>query len=199
MFEIIPNWHPFLVHFTLALYLSAGLFFVIAKVLPGAAWSAGMTRAALWNLWLGAAVTVMTYLAGRHAFGSVTHDDTSHAAMVMHAQWGTLTTVAFLVLAIWSVIAKRKGRPVGWLFTGLIVLASAALLNTGYKGADLVYRYGLGVMSLPKEADHSHARGVAAHEHETEGHKHGDGAAGHDHEPDPAPEHDHSEGDDHSH
>lgn len=156
MIEVIPNWHPYLVHFTVALFLSAALFFVIAKAMPGTPWCDGMTKAANWNLWLGAALTIVTYFAGRQAFGTVAHDEPSHAAMVIHATWGTYTALAILALAAWSIFANRKGWPVSWLFVGFMLLASLALLNTGFKGADLVFRHGLGVMSLPEQADHVH-------------------------------------------
>ena len=35
MIEILPNWHPVLVHFTVALFLAAALLFFAAGALPG--------------------------------------------------------------------------------------------------------------------------------------------------------------------
>ena len=45
-------------------------------------------------------------------------------------------------------------------FTFVMVLASSLLVSTGWRGSEAVYRYGLGVMSLPKVEGEGHA-----HEH----------------------------------
>lgn len=34
MIEIIPNWHPILVHFTIALFITAVLFYLGRCLLP---------------------------------------------------------------------------------------------------------------------------------------------------------------------
>lgn len=156
MIEVIPNWHPFLVHFMLALFLTSTLMTVVSKAFPGTAWTTGMTIAALWNLWIGTLITGLTYLAGRDAFATVAHGDAVHAEMIVHATWGTYTALGFLVLAVWSLVARRQGRPVSWLFAAVMVMGSLSLLNTGLKGMDLVYGHGLGVEELQVPGSHGH-------------------------------------------
>ncbi|MBI4937033.1 MAG: hypothetical protein HY846_02215 [Nitrosomonadales bacterium] len=63
-----------------------------------------------------------------------------------------------------SLMNWNNGR--GWLFTGLLVIAAGTLLSTAWHGGELVYRHGLGVMSLPKPegAGHPNEHG-AGHDH----------------------------------
>ncbi|MDT8382872.1 MAG: DUF2231 domain-containing protein [Gammaproteobacteria bacterium] len=157
MIEIIPNWHPILVHFTVGLLLTAVLLFVVARLVGNVALRRQWEIVAQWNLWLGAAVTVLTVIAGIVAYNSVAHDTPSHAAMTEHRNWALLTAVLFLVLAVWSALRARAKRTInGPLLAGLL-LAGGLLLTTAWHGGEIVYRYGLGVMSLPKTDSHGHA------------------------------------------
>jgi len=59
---IIPNWHPLLVHFTVALVTVSAAFFVMSKVNKDKAET--FILVAKWTLWVGAGFTVFTVLAG---------------------------------------------------------------------------------------------------------------------------------------
>ncbi|MBL4885747.1 MAG: hypothetical protein JKY95_14600, partial [Planctomycetaceae bacterium] len=75
--EIIPNWHPIFVHFTVGLLSISALFYLAGLVLR----KPTFLIVARWNLWVGGAITVATVLAGFYAYGTVAHDALSHAAM----------------------------------------------------------------------------------------------------------------------
>lgn len=158
MIEIVPNWHPLLVHFTVALLAIATVLFVVARF---AGRSGGIETAANWNLWIGAGITALTIAAGLQAAGSVAHDDAAHAAMENHKYWAFATATAFLLLAVWNGLRVRRGQPIGWAFVTVMVVAFIGLNGTGLRGADLVYRHGLGVQALPKVSGegHSHDNG----------------------------------------
>ncbi len=167
MFEIIPNYHPILVHFTVALLSTASLLFIVGALAPpSAAWKDTCLTVARWNLWLGALITLATVLAGWQAYNSVAHDGPSHAAMTDHKNWAFPTAGLFIFLALWAFI-QRKTEKVHTAFVVLIAIAAIMLGATGLKGGDLVYRYGLGVMSLPEatgDGGHdSHSHGDDAH------------------------------------
>jgi uncharacterized membrane protein/ketosteroid isomerase-like protein len=167
MIEIIPNWHPVLVHFTIALLTIAALLFLAAAFAGRNRAVHGIETTANWNLWLGAGLTVLTVAAGLQAAGSITHDDAAHLAMDNHKFWALGTTVLFLLVALWNAWRVRRGHSVGVAFTLAMVIALAGLTATGLRGADLVYRHGLGVMALPQQvADggHDHESG-AEHSH----------------------------------
>ena len=49
MFKVIPNWHPILVHFTIALLGVATLLFSVSAIWRRGRWSASIEAAANWN------------------------------------------------------------------------------------------------------------------------------------------------------
>jgi len=165
MIEIIPNWHPILVHFTIALFAtSTGLFFV-GSIFSNKSWGDTLLKVAHVNLWIGAVITILTLLAGWDAYNTVNHDAPSHAAMTDHKNWAFVTAALFGVVTLWSFISNRKTLKVGKLFLLTIAVAATLLAVTGYKGGEVVYRYGLGVMSMPQvsgdggHGSHSHGEG----------------------------------------
>ncbi len=151
--EIIPNWHPLFVHFTLALLFTATLLFVVGKLTPvTTSWRTACLTVARWNLCLGVLITVGTICAGWYAFNTVKHDDNSHLPMLSHRLWALSTAGVFIVMALWSFGTRRKEpHP---LLVICLILAAGALAVTGYKGGELVYRHGLGVMSMPQMDGH---------------------------------------------
>ena len=80
MIEIIPNWHPFFVHFTIALLSVSLLFFVLEKMVHETIIGDNFLVFARYSLWVGTAFSVITVVAGWSAFNSVDHDDLSHVA-----------------------------------------------------------------------------------------------------------------------
>lgn len=192
MFEIIPNWHPIFVHFTIGLLITAAILLVAGRMRG----SADILAAARWNLWLGGLAVVATVITGFLAYNSVIHDAPSHAAMTVHRNWALPTAVLFAAAALWSLVARGRGVERGAPFLALVLVAAAGLSVTGWLGAENVYRYGLGVMSLPKAEDkgdtHEHGGEAAPHEHGNESggdaahnaydHKHGDMAPPHGHD-----------------
>jgi len=170
MIEIIPNWHPVFVHFTIALLIIATLFHIIAVFNNKSTTYYQFESVANWNLWTGAVFAVFTVIAGWFAYNSVEHDTPSHLAMMDHRNWALGTAVLFIVLAIWSFRRAKKTVAISWLIVLPLIIASGLLGITGWKGAELVYRYGLGVMSLPNTGAHDHA----GHEHAGDEHTHGE-------------------------
>jgi uncharacterized membrane protein len=156
--EIIPNWHPIFVHFTIALLSTSTAFLTLSKLLKGKK-SSWLHTAGLCNLWAGALITLGTVAAGFYAYNTVAHDAPSHAAMTDHKNWAIATAAFFILLALCSLKYQKKSVP--YSFIGALAIASIFLGITGLKGGEAVYRFGLGVMSLPQsegeEHGHSHA------------------------------------------
>ncbi len=165
--EIIPNTHPIFVHFTVALLsVSTGLFLLLQLLgpyLPDKL-RQQLKSVAQWNLWLGAAITVVTVAAGFYAYNTVAHDAPSHAAMTDHRNWALATAPLFIGIALWSIVCAWRDKAPGWRFIAVLLIAQLLLLTTAWKGGEVVYRYGLGVMSLPQseEAGHTHTHGEGA-------------------------------------
>jgi uncharacterized membrane protein len=161
MIEIIPNWHPVFVHFAIGLLCISAVFHVIAAANSKSTNYYQFESVANWNLWVGTLLALATVVAGWFAYNSVDHDTPSHLAMTDHRNWAMGTTGLFVVLAIWSFQRARKSIPINWVLTVLLLLAAGLLSVTGWKGGELVYKHGLGVMSLPNQSEHDHG----AHDH----------------------------------
>lgn len=148
--EIIPNWHPIFVHFTVALLsVSVGLYVVCQFMNDGDIKNQCHT-VARWNLWLGTVFTVVTVITGWYAYNTVAHDTPSHLAMTDHRNWALVTASVFLILTAWSIWQYRKNNTANYAMVISLVVASLLLGSTAWRGGEVVYRYGLGVMSLPE-------------------------------------------------
>ena len=194
MIEIVPNWHPIFVHFTVALLTIAAILHVAALLVSKPELKTQLQTTGQWNLWLGVLISIITVLAGWFAYNSVNHDTASHLVMTQHRNIALVTMGLFVVLAIWSWFGYRKGLAITWLFTILLLIATSVLAVTAWYGGEIVYRHGLGVMSLPESDKHGHAAGEA-HDHGT-----ADGHEAEDHEPmRESTTHDDMLGEDHTH
>lgn len=156
--EIIPNWHPIFVHFTIALFSIATLL-IFGSLFIKNDFRTKILEAGYINLWLGCLFTFVTVAAGFYAYNTVAHDEPSHAAMTDHRNWALVTASIFLILTFWSIKLYRADKKQNRLFVFCLVLATSLLSITGWKGAEAVYRYGLGVMSLPNTDSHRHQEG----------------------------------------
>ena len=182
MINIIPNYHPIFVHFTVAMLIVAAAIHLLSHFMPNSELRNQLTVVARWNLWIGVVFTLITVAAGWYAYNTVSHDAPSHIAMAEHRNWAMATLALFLGVAGWEYSLYRHGKNKGWLFTGLLAIAAALLLSTAWHGGELVYRYGLGVMALPAAEgqghDHHHEHGDD-HDHSAM-HMQEEGADGHD-------------------
>ncbi len=179
MIEIIPNWHPIFVHFTIGLLSVSALLYLTGSILKNAT----LLTVARWNLWIGTGITIGTVLAGLYAYSTVIHDASSHIAMTNHRNWALLTASVFIALAVWAFFKQRGARSVHPLFVAAMLLGASLLAMTGYKGGEVVFRHGLGVISTPDMRNHA----LIVHSHETEilkeqpSDSHAEGSRHHDH------------------
>jgi len=163
MLEIIPNWHPIFVHFTVT-------FISVMAILQLVIWLRPKSESMASMLWLQKILMIITSVSvlitlftGWGAYNSVAHDTPSHLAMTDHKNWAFTTGTVFLFAAILYFLTTQWRKTV----VGILLVASGVLVGvTGFKGGEVVYRYGLGVMSLPQvsaSADgHDHEHGASA-------------------------------------
>jgi uncharacterized membrane protein len=181
--EIIPNWHPLLVHFTVGLLSTSVLFYLASAFLSRTnSWKQQWLNMANWSLWSGCLFAIATAIAGWLAYNSVAHDSASHAAMTLHRNLALPTAGIFLLIGLWAIYLARKERQPGFLFLTFSIIAAGLLMVTGWLGAEAVYRYGLGVQSLPvvtEGADgHKHSHGEEHNNSTTNHGEHQHGAMG---------------------
>ncbi len=112
---------------------------------------------------MGAGFTALTVAAGVVAYNSVAHDTPSHEAMTEHRNWALVTAALFIALAVWSWLRARAGQGMNSVLLIALLAGGGLLASTAWLGGEAVYRYGLGVMSLPKTDTHDHDHAAGGH------------------------------------
>lgn len=167
--EIIPNLHPLVVHFPIALISISAFFHVAAMFTRGKACSTHCAILAHTTLWLGALSALVAVFFGWQASNSVNHDEVSHAAMMIHRTWAVGTLSVLAILAGWDVWRNKvDSSPARW-FAAAVIGAWGLVATTAWHGGELVYRHGLGVMALPEPEAGETGMGHEHHDHDHEG------------------------------
>ena len=161
LFEILPNWHPFFVHYTISFFsIGALIYSCVTLISFKEAHRHYLYQTSIFCLGVGAVLTILTVASGFHAYLTVPHVDTAHTPMVDHRNWALATVLIGLLLAGLSFLYKEQPSAPKFLLLLAIPLFFTVLI-TGYKGADLVFRYGVGV--LPQNGESQKADG---HDHQ---------------------------------
>ena len=143
-----PGWHPLIVHFPLALIVVAAALFIAARLLRSESIAATAAIVGTWNLCLGAVAALFALATGLAAVLDLDVGAAARHAISIHLRWAVFTTLALLLLAIWRGAGSAQGSRPSWLFIIVLMAASAALIVTGYRGAQNVYEFGIGVKRI---------------------------------------------------
>jgi uncharacterized membrane protein len=144
----LPNWHPLVVHFPIALVLSATALLLAARLLRNESLAGTIATVGTWNLCLG---TVAALFALATGLGAVLDLDVSIAvrqAISQHLKWAMSTTLLLVLLAVWRGAGSASRSRPSWIFLIVLIAASAALTFTGYRGGKNVFEYGVGVKKI---------------------------------------------------
>ena len=136
------------VHFPLALVVTAALFLTVARLLPQKPYAATLATVGTWNLCLGAIAALFALASGLAALIDLHVGPAARQAISLHVKWAIFTALALVFLAVWrGAGAAQESRP-SWVFIAILAAATAALVATGYLGGQNVYQYGVGVSHL---------------------------------------------------
>ena len=108
-------------------------------------------------LYVGVGLSFVTVTAGFYAYFTVDHDDPSHLVMKTHRNLALASLLLFTGIA-W-VMKKREIKTPSSRILATMLLALGFLGATGWYGGELVYRHGIGVLSLPAVSGEGHDHG----------------------------------------
>jgi len=133
------------VHFPLALVVTAAALLFAARLLRPGRYTAALATVGTWNLCLGAVAALFALATGLAAVLHLSVGVAAHQSISLHVKWAIFTTLALVLLAVWrGAGAAQESRP-SWVFMLVLVGATAALVITGYRGGQNVYEYAVGV------------------------------------------------------
>jgi uncharacterized membrane protein len=144
----LPSWHPLVVHFPIALILSATVLLLAARLLRNESLAATTATVGTWNLCLGAAAALFALATGLGAVLDLDISAAARQAISLHLKWAMFTTLLLVLLAVWRGAGTASRSRPSWLFLIVLVAASAALSYTGYRGGRNVFEYGVGVRKI---------------------------------------------------
>lgn len=151
--DLLPDWapnlHPLVLHFPIALLVVASGFDLIGLLSRDrGTWR----RTADWLYAFGAATAFLTWYTGTLAADSVFLPTDANAVLTEHADLGKYTMWFFSAYAVIRVGISFTSIAARGLFRGLFFVLGIAgivlLTVTATHGAELVYRYGVGVEAV---------------------------------------------------
>jgi uncharacterized membrane protein len=140
-----PEWHPIAVHFPLALVLTGALALSASCSRTLTRHSAVLATVGTWNVCLGAVGALFALGTGLAAVVNIHVDPEARAAVALHVKWAIFTCLALLLLAVWRGAGNAQDARPSRRFLAVLWVVTAALIVTGYRGGQNVYRYGVGV------------------------------------------------------
>jgi uncharacterized membrane protein len=146
-----------IVHFPLALVFIATLLLVAARFASRKSLASTLATVGTWNLCLGTAAALLALATGLAAVLDLHVGAEARHAISLHLRWAIFTTLALVLLAVWRGAGTAQGSRPSWLFIFVLLAATAALVVTGYRGGQNVYRFGVGVERIavrPMDAPH---------------------------------------------
>jgi uncharacterized membrane protein len=149
--NLIPDWapnlHPLVVHFPIALLFTAAGLDVLGWMLRC---NRSLRFAATVLYVLGTLTIVPTYFIGRAAAASIWLPGMAHAVVKEHWDWAFRTVWFFAVLTVARLVLlwRARANPRTALIAALTLAGLVGVLllgETGDRGGQLVYRYGVGI------------------------------------------------------
>jgi uncharacterized membrane protein len=138
-------WHPMIVHFPLALALTATLALIAARLIADDRLAARLASLGTWNLCAAAVGALAALGSGLGAALGLQLSLAARQAVSLHVKWAVCAAFGLLLLAVWRGAGNdQDARPSAVLLV-ILFLAAAALVATAYRGGLNVYLDGIGV------------------------------------------------------
>ncbi len=138
------SWHPWIVHFAIALIPVGVLIDLAAIILRRPAWhTAGYAM-----LLLGTAAAAAAVITGNQAALPYRDAGAVSGLVQRHEDWGSAAFILFLAILLGRLPLQLRGRTGGWALRFLVTAALAGcgvLFTASLYGGELVYLHGVGV------------------------------------------------------
>lgn len=141
----IPNIHPFVVHFPIALLIVAVLFDLARLGFKKQSW---LHQTVITLYTTGTVGLLAAFLSGRQAVETVSVTGSAVPVVTSHEDWALYTLIFFGIYTAIRLGAWWKELEKGWLMPALILpalIGVGMLWHTGELGAKLVYKHGVAV------------------------------------------------------
>jgi len=132
--QLLPGWHPLIVHFPLALITVAAVCLTLSRLMSGSRHAASLALVGTWNLCLGALFVFAALGTGLAAVIGLQVDTAARTAISLHVKSAILTTLLTLLTALWRGVGSPAASRPSWLFLLVLWAATGALTVTGYRG-----------------------------------------------------------------
>ncbi len=146
--EWAPNIHPLIVHFPIAILFAAVLVDLLALILKR---RGNLGNFATYLFAFGAVAAFITFLTGKKAGDSVDIPALANQTLNEHSDLALWTVLFFGIYALIRLILALRNVQVGAKISVPLFLIGAGglylLFETGEHGAELVFKYGVGVQA----------------------------------------------------
>ncbi len=146
----IPNIHPLVVHFPIALLVIAVLFDAARLYFKEESW---LQKAVLALYATGSVGLIAAFWSGRRAVETVSVTGDAIPVVTTHEDWALYTLIYFLVFTAIRFVTWWKELEKGFLLPLLVLIGfggAGMLWYTGERGAELVYKHGVAVGEIDR-------------------------------------------------
>lgn len=149
----IPNIHPLIIHFPIALLVVAVLFDAARLVFKNESW---LEKCVLALYSTGSVGLIAAFVSGRQAVETVTVFGDAIPVVTSHEDWALYTMIYFLIFTAIRWITFMKKIESAFLLPLFVVIGlggSFMLWQTGELGSKLVYKHGVAVSETSRLQD----------------------------------------------
>ena len=137
----MESLHPMVVHFPIALLLTALLIETPALILRKISWH----TVSLWTCGLGTLGAAAAVLTGRQAMGAAKHSFEIGEIMELHEHLGYVILALASLVTIWRLVKKDSlSIRARWLAWSVLAVACGTLTFSANLGGRMVYEFGVG-------------------------------------------------------